>query len=113
MKVLQYKELIEMLCPCYIPLSLPSFGQPGRKVGKPDSFDTRAPFLMNTSMSFSPDRKKSKKRIPLYLHVSHMLRRIRYSWIPFSELDPPITLRSLANALIACSALLLFQGISL
>src|SRR5713226_815986 len=64
----------------------------------------------NASISCSPERKKSRKLIPLHLHVSHTLRRIRYSRIPLSVLDPPTSLRSAANALIACSALLLFHG---
>ena len=64
----------------------------------------------NASMSFSPERRKSRKSSPLYLHVSQMLSRIKYSRIPFSVLHPPMTFLSVAKALTACSALLLFQG---
>src|SRR5713101_6461116 len=45
----------------------------GNRLGKPDSFDTRVPLFMNTSISFSPERKKSRKLTPLYLQVSQML----------------------------------------
>ena len=55
----------------------------------------------------SPDRKNSQKLTPLHLHVSHRLNSIRYSFSPFFVPFPPITLRSKANALTACSALLL------
>ncbi len=61
-------------------------------------------------ISFSPDRRKSKNSTSLYLHVSDILNITRYSRIPFSEVIPLITRRRVANALIACSALLLFQG---
>src|SRR5258708_7554666 len=54
-----------------------------------------------------PERRKSKKLIPLYLQVSQMLKRIAYSRIPLGELEPLMTLRSKAKDLIACSALLL------
>src|SRR6267378_2674963 len=60
--------------------------------------------------SVSPERRKSKKSKPEYLHVWQTLKRIRYSSIPFGVERPSMVRRSLANALIACSALLLFQG---
>lgn len=61
-------------------------------------------------MFVAPERRKSKKSKPEYLHVWQTLRRMRYSSIPFGVERPSIVRRSLANALIACSALLLFQG---
>jgi DUF2958 family protein len=61
-------------------------------------------------ISFSREYKNSKKSTFLYLHVSETLRRIRYSSIPEGVAVPSITSRSVANALIACSALLLFHG---
>src|SRR6266404_836528 len=66
--------------------------------------------LTKASMSFSPERRKSRKFTPEYLHVWQMLRRIRSYSILFGDDIPPMTRRSLAKALIACSALLLFQG---
>jgi hypothetical protein len=39
-------------------------------------------------MSFSPERRKSRKSTPMYLHARHTLRRIRYSYI-----DPTESLR--------------------
>src|SRR5438874_9910033 len=33
----------------------------GNRLGKPDSFDPRRPLFMNTSISFSPERKKYRK----------------------------------------------------
>ena len=41
-----------------------------------------------TSMFFSPERRKSRKSSPLYLHVSQMLSKIKYSRMPFSVLAP-------------------------
>src|SRR5260370_41802749 len=64
----------------------------------------------NWSMSDSSDNRKSRNRTPLFLHVSLMLSRMRYSRIPLTVLVPPKIFRNRANALIACSALLLFQG---
>ena len=64
----------------------------------------------NALMFFSPERRKSRKSNLLYLHVSQMLSRIKYSRMPFSVLLPPMTFRSVAKALTACSALLLFHG---
>src|SRR6266481_1557762 len=61
-------------------------------------------------MSVSPERRNAKKSKPEYLHVWQTLKRIRYSSIPFGVERPSMARRSLANALIACSALLLFQG---
>jgi hypothetical protein len=46
----------------------------------------------------------------LYLQVSLMLNRTRYSLTPFGVPFAPIALRRRANALMACSALLLFHG---
>jgi hypothetical protein len=46
----------------------------------------------------------------MYLQVWQMLRRTKYSRIPFSVVTPVMTLRRSANDLMACSALLLFQG---
>ena len=62
------------------------------------------------SISFSPDRKNSKKLSPLHLQVSQTLRSTKYSRIPFSVTTPSKSLRSNAKALMACSALLLFHG---
>lgn len=62
-------------------------------------------------MSFSPERKTSKKSAPIYLQVSLMLKRTKYSRRPFSVVTPPMMCRSLAKGLTACSALLLFHGI--
>src|ERR1051326_290259 len=64
----------------------------------------------NRSTSDSSDKRKSRNRRPLFLHVSQMLSRMRYSRSPFTVLVPPIIFRNRANALIACSALLLFHG---
>src|SRR5262245_20044412 len=64
----------------------------------------------NASRSISPDFKKSRKLIPLYLHVSLMLNSTTYCRTPLGVPLAPNTLRSRAKALIACSALLLFQG---
>src|ERR1700680_2082951 len=61
-------------------------------------------------MSVSPERRNPKKSKPEYLHVGQTLKRIRHSSIPFGVERPSMVRRSLANALIACSALLLFQG---
>ena len=58
------------------------------------------------SIFFSPERRKSRKSIARYLQVSHTLRRTRYSCKPFSVVTPLMTCLSVANALIACSALL-------
>ena len=69
-------------------------------------------FNAKASMFFSPERRKSRKSSPLYLHVSQMLSRIKYSRMPFAVLLPPMTFRSVAKAFTACSALLLFQGTS-
>ena len=65
-----------------------------------------------SSMSLEPERRKSKKSTFLYLQVSHRLNKTRKSLRPFSVVCPSITRRSVANALMACSALLLFQGTS-
>jgi hypothetical protein len=46
----------------------------------------------------------------LFLQVSQMLRRTRYSDIVFALGAPRNITRDLAYTLIACSALLLFQG---
>src|SRR6266480_1877650 len=67
-------------------------------------------FAAKVPMSVSPERRKSKKSNPEYLHVWHTLNRMRYSSIPCGVERPSMARRSLANALIACSALLLFQG---
>ena len=48
--------------------------------------------------------------MPRYLQVSDTLKSVRYSSTPFIVDDPEMTSRSFANALMACSALLLFQG---
>lgn len=61
-------------------------------------------------ISASPERRNSRKSKPEYLHVWQMLKRMRYSSIPLGVERPSIARRSLARALIACSALLLFQG---
>src|SRR5213079_3235887 len=67
-------------------------------------------FAAKVPTSVSPERRKSKKSNPEYLHVWQTLKRIRYSSIPFGVERPSMARRSLANALISCSALLLFQG---
>ena len=67
-------------------------------------------FAAKVPTSVSPERRKSKKSNPEYLHVWQTLNRMRYSSIPFGVERPSMARRSLANALIACSALLLFQG---
>jgi len=64
----------------------------------------------NASMSCSPDRRNSRKSRPRHSHVSATLKSVRYSSTPFLDDEPAITSRSRANALMACSALLLFQG---
>jgi len=51
-----------------------------------------------------------EKSTPRYLQLSATLRSVRYSSMPFFVEDPAMMSRSLANDLIACSALLLFQG---
>jgi hypothetical protein len=61
-------------------------------------------------MSTLSDCKKVRKSTPFNLHVSLMLSRTRYSLIPLAVPDAPIVMRKFANALTACSALLLFQG---
>src|SRR5262245_4264146 len=61
-------------------------------------------------MSFSSERRKSRKSTPEYLQVWQTLRSTKYSRIPFSVVTPVKTLRKSANDFIACSALLLFQG---
>src|SRR5260370_2566519 len=67
-------------------------------------------WLAKASMSFSPERRKFRKSTPDDLHVWQTLRRIRSASIPFCDVIPSIRRRSLAKAFIACSALLLFQG---
>src|SRR6266853_6305166 len=66
----------------------------------------------SVSTSISPERRKSRKSSPWYSQVSATLKSVKYSSTPFLEDDPAITSRSLANALTACSALLLFHGTS-
>ena len=58
----------------------------------------------------SPPSENARKSSPRYSHVWQTLRRVRYSSTPFAVEVPAITSRSLANALTACSALLLFHG---
>jgi len=62
------------------------------------------------STSFSADRRKFRKSSPWYSQVWATVKRVRYSSTPFFVDVPEITSRSLANALMACSALLLFHG---
>ena len=76
-------------------------------------FGLRCGFAANTPMSVSPERKKIQEiqtRVFACLTDTYS-KRIRYSSMPRGVERPSIALRSLAKALIACSALLLFQGI--
>ena len=65
--------------------------------------------IAKSSMSFEPDRRKSRKSTFLHLQVSQTLSKTRVSRRLFSVVSPSITRRSNANAFTACSALLLFQ----
>jgi len=60
-------------------------------------------------MSFSPERRKSRSPRPCICR-SHKGSTEQVSRSPFSVVTPPMIWRSAANALTACSALLLFQG---
>jgi hypothetical protein len=73
------------------------------------SFSDPVPRQMHQGQ-FRPTLKKLRKLIPLNLHVSLMLNSTRYCRTPLGVPLAPITLRSRAKALIACSALLLFHG---
>src|SRR5207302_4610203 len=79
----------------------------GEKRNREDHFGV----ARKRSNFLSPDRRNSKNDMPLNSHDSYTLNKIRYSRIPASELDPPITWRRKTNFLTACSALLLFKGI--
>ena len=68
--------------------------------------------IAKSSMSFEPDRRKSRKSTFLHLQVSQTLSKTRVSRRLFSVGSPSITRRSNANAFTACSALLLFHGTS-
>src|SRR6266849_3430074 len=68
--------------------------------------------IAKSSMSFEPDRRKSRKSTFLHLQVSQTLSKTRVSRRLFSVVSPSITRRSNANAFTACSALLLFHGTS-
>src|SRR4029077_1624065 len=78
------------------------------EVPPPDRHDLR--LARKPSKLVSPDRTNSRNRIPLRLHDSQMVNRIKYSRIPPSVHVPPITSRRRTNFLTACSALLLFHG---
>src|SRR5215469_4841408 len=62
------------------------------------------------SRSVQPDKKKPRESMFLRFKVSLILKRSRYCLRPVTVDDPPIMRLSNANRLIACSALLLFQG---
>jgi len=51
-------------------------------------------------MLFSPDTRYLRKLIFLKRKVSQILNRIRYSWMPFSVDEPPITFLNWTNRLI-------------
>jgi hypothetical protein len=68
--------------------------------------------IAKSSMSFEPDRRKSRKSTFLHLQVSQTLSKTRVSRRLFSVVSPSITRRSNAIAFTACSALLLFHGTS-
>src|SRR5437667_8433826 len=60
--------------------------------------------IAKSSMSFEPDRRKSRKSTFLHLQVSQTLSKTRVSRRLFSVGSPSITRRSNANAFTACSA---------
>src|SRR5216683_952003 len=79
-------------------------------LGAVDNRDPSVRLSAKAWMSFSPERRKSKKSTPMYLQVSQILKRTKYSRRPFSVVTPPMMCRSSAKGLTACSALLLFHG---